>query len=681
MGAGRLAGRHPARHPLHPLRAAGLPRRARLHPHRHLLGSCAPDTVSASALRCAPARCAVSVDCPPVVQPWFGIPLFRLGAARTATPAHWNVDLTDGPDTDEFGDTAERLLRRRATSSAPAATTSGCAWAAPTAGRCPGARSRRGAVPGRADRRGRGACRRRTTGSAPRPRRHRGLPGARRGHQRGLSRLGQARPGDRSGSAHVTSRTRDRATTPPAGRTSPRSRDPRADRLHQPGNPTALSDSTSQIGTAIHRARPPPHRPQHSRSQHDHVHPPTAGVPNTPVTERPNLAKVVAAGCVGIFVELYDNGIFAFMATALAIVFFGVTSPSNASRSCSPVTPSRSSSGRSARSSAASSATGSGASARWSRHRADQRRHRGHRDAAHVRGDRHRRAHPAGPLRVAQGFSVGGEAACAMTFLAEHAPDGQARPDHQLRPDRVVRGPAHRHPGRLRHVAVAEPGRDRGRRTRGAFAWRIPFLLAIPHGHHRLLHPQANQDTPNFNRLKEEGGLSQEPAQGGVRHPRAPPRDAARPVHPADERLRLLRAVLLHADVPQEQQIGFSTAPPCWSPRPAWSPSRIAIPFMGTLSDRVGPQEGHRGRRDRHGRRGHSLLRPHRHRQRGPRRSSAPASWPSSSPATRRHPHPASSNCSPPGSANPPTAWATTSRRLSSAAPPPADDLAHPQIR
>ena len=37
---------------------------------------------------------------------------------------------------------------------------------------------------------------------------------------------------------------------------------------------------------------------------------------------RPSVRKVVLAGCVGIFVELYDNGVFAFMATALAIVFF-----------------------------------------------------------------------------------------------------------------------------------------------------------------------------------------------------------------------------------------------------------------------------------------------------------------------------------------------------------------------
>lgn len=56
---------------------------------------------------------------------------------------------------------------------------------------------------------------------------------------------------------------------------------------------------------------------------------PAAGALNT-ATEHPNYIKVVTAGCVGIFVELYDNGIFAFMATALAIVFFDVSSATDA---------------------------------------------------------------------------------------------------------------------------------------------------------------------------------------------------------------------------------------------------------------------------------------------------------------------------------------------------------------
>ena len=40
--------------------------------------------------------------------------------------------------------------------------------------------------------------------------------------------------------------------------------------------------------------------------------------------------KVVTAGCVGIFVELYDNGIFAFMAGTLALVFLAPGNPDNA---------------------------------------------------------------------------------------------------------------------------------------------------------------------------------------------------------------------------------------------------------------------------------------------------------------------------------------------------------------
>jgi MFS transporter, MHS family, proline/betaine transporter len=55
-----------------------------------------------------------------------------------------------------------------------------------------------------------------------------------------------------------------------------------------------------------------------------------AGVAHQPNAPHPTVRKVVLAGCVGIFVELYDNGIFAFMATALAIVFFDVSKSSDA---------------------------------------------------------------------------------------------------------------------------------------------------------------------------------------------------------------------------------------------------------------------------------------------------------------------------------------------------------------
>ncbi|BAS15450.1 transporter protein [Arthrobacter sp. Hiyo8] len=76
--------------------------------------------------------------------------------------------------------------------------------------------------------------------------------------------------------------------------------------------------------------------------------------------------KVVTAGCVGIFVELYDNGIFAFMAGTLALVFLAPVTRTTPCCSSSPATPSRSSSGPSARLFAATWATGSAGKSYWS---------------------------------------------------------------------------------------------------------------------------------------------------------------------------------------------------------------------------------------------------------------------------------------------------------------------------
>ena len=140
----------------------------------------------------------------------------------------------------------------------------------------------------------------------------------------------------------------------------------------------------------------------------------------------PSRRKVVTAGCIGIFVELYDNGIFAFMASALALVFF----PRDGATSALVLV------------------------------------FAGYAVSFFVRplgavffgflGDRFGRQKMlvavimlisfataglgllppysaigiAAPillilLRMLQGFSVGGEAAGAMTFLAEHAPEGR----------------------------------------------------------------------------------------------------------------------------------------------------------------------------------------------------------------------------------------------------------------
>ena len=75
-----------------------------------LLGSCAPDTVLGfgQPLVAGEVR-TIAVDCPPLVQPWFDIPFFRLGARPHPRTDLHEIDLTEGPDALEFGETATRL--------------------------------------------------------------------------------------------------------------------------------------------------------------------------------------------------------------------------------------------------------------------------------------------------------------------------------------------------------------------------------------------------------------------------------------------------------------------------------------------------------------------------------------------------------------------------------------------
>lgn len=75
-----------------------------------LLGSCAPDTVLGFGAVFAPGdMCQVDVTAGEITQPWFGIPFFRFGARPHRFAGHWDIPVTDGPDIAEFGDTADRL--------------------------------------------------------------------------------------------------------------------------------------------------------------------------------------------------------------------------------------------------------------------------------------------------------------------------------------------------------------------------------------------------------------------------------------------------------------------------------------------------------------------------------------------------------------------------------------------
>lgn len=123
-------------------------------------------------------------------------------------------------------------------------------------------------------------------------------------------------------------------------------------------------------------------------------------------------------------------------------------------------------------------------------------------------------------LRLAQGFSVGGEAAGAMTFLAEHSPAGKRGPDHQLRADRVVPGAADRHPGRIRDVSVVERQRHPRLRIR-----QLGVAGSLPHRHpdgpDRLVHPPRDQRYPEFRQAQGVRRTGAQSAAGGVHHARA----------------------------------------------------------------------------------------------------------------------------------------------------------------
>ncbi|MDQ4501206.1 biotin-dependent carboxyltransferase family protein [Sinomonas sp. ASV322] len=77
-----------------------------------LLGSCAPDTVVGFGLQ---LRDGMAVETlrrvPPIRQPYFDMPLFRLAVERPHPGRRLRVEVTDGPDFAEFGDSANLLFR------------------------------------------------------------------------------------------------------------------------------------------------------------------------------------------------------------------------------------------------------------------------------------------------------------------------------------------------------------------------------------------------------------------------------------------------------------------------------------------------------------------------------------------------------------------------------------------
>jgi MHS family proline/betaine transporter-like MFS transporter len=300
------------------------------------------------------------------------------------------------------------------------------------------------------------------------------------------------------------------------------------------------------------------------------------------ITKAPEaeVRRVTLAGCVGIFVELYDNGIFGFMAGVLAVVFF----PDNTNglilvfagyavsfvvRPLGAV-------------------------------------------VCGVLGDRFGRQRMlvfvimlisvataligmlptyaaiglAAPallilLRFAQGFSVGGEAAGAMTFLAEHALEG--RRGRTTSYAQIASFLA------LLTGTLVAAGLTAGLGQAGMeeWGWRIPFLLAAPMGLIGWYIRRRISDTPNFSRLKAEGGLAKNPLREAF---------ASR-----EHRKAMLLALflplmngsgyyVLFAYMPtfMKSSLGFTIVQGLLVTAVSLVAISIAIPYMGSLSDRIG---------------------------------------------------------------------------------------------
>ena len=306
----------------------------------------------------------------------------------------------------------------------------------------------------------------------------------------------------------------------------------------------------------------------------------TVAAPAPSVVNASTARKITLAGCIGIFAELYDNGIFGFMAGTLGTVFFP-----NSKNAVMLV---------------------------WAGYAVSFFfRPVGAIICGHL-GDRIGRQRMlvfvimliscataalgvlpsyaaigvAAPillilLRILQGFSVGGEAAGAMTFLAEHAPLGKRGLYTSYA---QVASFVSLLTGTLIAAAMTS---GLGAQRMHEFGWRIPFLLAVPLGIAGIYIRRRISDTPNFTRLQQEGGLAKNPYREAF----------SSPLHRKAMLLALFIPLMngsgyyvLFTYMPtfMSKVLKFSTVQGLLVTSVSLVAISIAIPYMGALSDRVG---------------------------------------------------------------------------------------------
>ncbi|MFJ1749516.1 MFS transporter [Streptomyces sp. NPDC088116] len=304
--------------------------------------------------------------------------------------------------------------------------------------------------------------------------------------------------------------------------------------------------------------------------------------PDVPGLDARTVRRVTLAGCIGVFVELYDNGIYGFLAVTLAVVFFPEQSPQTALLLTfltfgvpffiRPV---------------------GGIVCGYLGDRIGRQRMLvfvimliSAATAAIGLLPGYATIGVAAPvllilLRFAQGFSVGGEAAGAITFLAEYAPDGRRG---RLTSYAQIASFSALLFGTLTAALLNATLGDEAMRSWG---WRIAFLLAVPMGVIGFYIRKRIRETPHFERLRAENKLS------------------SNPLREAFSTREHRKAVLLATLIPLLNGSGyyvlFSYMPTYLSSELHFSVVQglivtacslvaitIAIPYAGRLSDRLG---------------------------------------------------------------------------------------------
>ncbi|MEU9347725.1 MFS transporter [Streptomyces sp. NPDC048278] len=117
-------------------------------------------------------------------------------------------------------------------------------------------------------------------------------------------------------------------------------------------------------------------------------------------------------------------------------------------------------------------------------------------------------------LRVLQGFSAGGEVAGAMSFVGEYAPD--ARRNYMMSFIAVGSFVALMFGSAFSAVLITALGDD----AMTSWAWRVPFLLAVPLGYIGFYIRRRLEETPHFTALRERNTVARNPLKEALTSPR-----------------------------------------------------------------------------------------------------------------------------------------------------------------